>query len=70
MALRIPSYLRRAHKLSVKQGWHWEYQTGSSHVKVFSPTGAPVTNISLTAYDGPLTKKVMSQLRKAGCPGL
>lgn len=69
MALKIPSYLRKAYKQSVKQGWTWDYR-GSHHVMVIAPNGVAVTTISLTAYDGTLTKKTMSQLRRAKCPGL
>lgn len=70
MALRIPDYLRRAHKLSVKKGWVWDYQEGSKHVTIFTAEGVKVTTVSLTAYDGTLTKKVKSQLRQAKCPGI
>jgi hypothetical protein len=70
MAHRIPDYLRRAHKLSTKAGWVWEYQDGSKHMTIFDAQGRPVTTVSLTAYDGSLTKKVKSQLRRANCPGV
>ncbi len=70
MAHRIPDYLRRAHKLSTKKGWMWEYQEGSKHMTIFTPSGTPVTTVSLTAYDGTLTKKVKSQLRQHKCPGI
>jgi hypothetical protein len=69
VALRLPDYLRKIEKVSSKQGWKWDYR-GSKHVMVFTPTGTPVTNISLTQYDGPLRKKTLSQLRNAGCPGI
>lgn len=69
MALRIPDYLRKAHKESIKHGWTWDLR-GSKHLLVLDPQGTPVTNVSLTAYDGPLTKKVLSQLRRADCPGV
>lgn len=68
MALRIPDYLRKVQKVSTKAGWRWEYK-GSKHVMVLNPQGQAITTISLTAYDGTLTKKVMSQLRRADCPG-
>lgn len=69
MALRIPNYLRKAQKASEKAGWRWEYK-GSKHVMILDAQGKPVTTISLTAYDGTLTKKVLSQLRRANCPGV
>lgn len=70
MALNLPDYLRRAHKVSTKKGWTWEKREGSKHVMVFDTRGNAVTTISTTAYDGILRKKVESQLRKAKCPGL
>lgn len=69
VALSIPDYLRKPKKLSEKKGWKWDYR-GSKHLMVFDHQGKPVVTISLTAYDGVLTKRVQSQLRKAGCPGL
>ena len=69
MAVRFPKYLQRAEKLSTKEGWRWE-RRGSGHVMVFDAEGNAVTNVSVTAYNGPLQKKVLSQLRKAGCPGV
>lgn len=69
MALRIPSYLRKAHKESVKQGWTWDYR-GTKHLMILNPNGEPITTVSLSAYDGTLTKRVTSQLRRAGCPGV
>lgn len=70
MAMRLPDYLRKPHKQSTKKGWTWEHKTGSKHVAVHDASGAFVVTISLTAFDGPLTKKVKSQLRNAGCPGV
>lgn len=69
MALRIPSHLRKAHKVSTKAGWVWEYR-GSKHIMVLNPQGQAITTVSLTAYDGTLTKKVLAQLRRANCPGV
>lgn len=65
----LPDYLRKAHKESKKAGWRWDYR-GTKHVMVFDPRGQAVTTVSLTAYDGVLTKKVLSQLRRANCPGV
>lgn len=67
--MNLPNYLRKVHKVSSKQGWMWE-KRGSKHIMVRNPQGAVVTTISTTAYDGTLRKKVESQLRRAGCPGL
>lgn len=69
MSSRIPDYLRKAHKVSTKHGWKWD-KRGSQHMMVFDPEGRAVTNFTLTGYDGNLRKKLISQLRKAGCPGL
>mgnify|MGYP001617307483 CR=1 FL=1 len=70
MAHRIPDYLRRAHKLSSKAGWTWDYQQGSKHMTIFDAQGRAITTVSLTAYDGTLTRKTKGVLRKAGCPGI
>lgn len=67
--MKLPDYLRKAHKVSTKRGWLWE-ERGTKHVMVFDADGKSVTCISTTAYDGTLRKKVESQLRKANCPGL
>lgn len=69
MALHIPDYLRKIHKESRKHGWTWDYR-GTKHVMVLNPQGRAITTISLTAYDGTLNKKVLSQLRQAHCPGV
>lgn len=69
MALNLPTYLRKIEKVSRKAGWEWDYR-GSKHVMVKNPQGEAVTTISLTAYDGTLRKKTLSQLRRAGCPGV
>lgn len=69
MALNLPTYLRKIEKVSRKAGWTWDYR-GSKHVMVLNPQGVAVTTISLTAYDGTLRKKTLSQLRRAGCPGV
>ena len=69
MSNRIPNYLRKAYKASTKQGWKWEYR-GSKHVMVIDPNGIAITTVSLTAYDGTLSKKVLSQLRRGNCPGV
>ena len=66
----LPDYLRKAHKASTKKGWKWEKREGSKHLMIFAPNGECVTTVSLTAYDGTLRKKVTSQLRRAGCPGI
>lgn len=70
MALNLPDYLRKIAKTSTKAGWKWEFQKGSKHVMVFDQKGKAVTTISLSAYDGTLRKKTLSQLRRAGCPGV
>lgn len=67
--MKLPDYLRKAHKVSIKAGWKWE-ERGTKHVMVFDANGVSVTCVSTTAYDGTLRKKVESQLRKANCPGL
>jgi hypothetical protein len=68
--MKLPDYLRRAHKVSTKKGWKWEHREGSKHLMVYTPEGKAVTTVSLSAYDGTLRKKVESQLRRANCPGL
>ena len=65
---KLPNQFKKAHKLSSKQGWKWEKRT--NHIEVRTPDGTFVVSISTTMYDGPLTKRVMSQLRRAGCPGV
>lgn len=67
--MNLPNYLKRPYKVSRKAGWTWE-KRGSKHVMVFDANGKAVTTISCTQYDGTLRKKVESQLRRAGCPGL
>ena len=67
---KLPDYLRRAHKLSVKAGWTWDHRAGSGHVVVRDAGGEFVVAVSLTAYDGTLTRKTAGKLRRAGCPGL
>jgi hypothetical protein len=69
MAHKLPDYLRKIEKISSKKGWDWQYR-GSKHVMVFDPQGVAVTNVSLTQYDGTLRKKTLSQLKRAGCPGV
>ncbi len=64
---KLPNQFKRAHKLSTKQGWTWEKRT--NHVEVRDYQGEFVVSISTTMYDGPLTKKILATLRKAGCPG-
>jgi hypothetical protein len=66
---KLPGYLKKAHKESVKRGWTWDYR-GSHHMTVRDADGNFVASLSLTAYDGTLTKVVKSKLRKAGCPAL
>lgn len=66
---KLPDYLRKPHKLSVKKGWRWE-ERGTKHIMVFDPQGVAITTVSTTSYDGVLRKKQESQLRRAGCPGL
>lgn len=68
--MRLPDYLRRAHKLSTREGWTWDHKDGSKHLTIFNADGVAVTTVSLSAYDGSLTKKVRSQLRRAKCPGI
>jgi len=67
--MNLPDYLRKVYRTSKKAGWRWE-KRGSKHVMVFDAQGRAVTTISCTQYDGQLRKKVESQLRNAGCPGL
>lgn len=70
MALKkLPDYLRKAEKVSTKQGWIWEVRN-SKHLMVFDNEGNSVLTLSLTAYDGTLRKQATSRLRRAGCPGL
>ena len=38
-------------------------------MSVFNPQGEFVVMVSSTFYDGMLTRKFLSRLRKAGCPG-
>lgn len=65
---KLPSMFRKAHKASVKQGWTWTENT--RHITVRDPKGDFVVSISCTMYEGSLAKKLTSQLRKAGCPGV
>jgi len=62
----LPKYLKQAYKQSTKVGWTWEH---GKHVTVRDPSGEFVVCISTTAYDGNLTKKILSKLRRANCPG-
>lgn len=64
----FPKALAHVRKVSIKEGWTWK-QTGTNHIAVFTPDGEFVVMLSSTFYDGPLTKKFLSRLRKAGCPG-
>jgi len=66
--VNLPKYLKRAHKESLKAGWRWEHRT--NHVTVRKPCGEFVVCVSTTAYDGTVTRKVQSKLRKAGCPAV
>ncbi len=68
--MRLPDYLRRPHKLSTREGWVWDHKEGSKQLTIFNAHGEAVTPVSLSAYDGTLTKKVRSQLRRAKCPGI
>lgn len=70
MAFRLPTYLSKPHKASLAQGWKWEHKDGSKHVIVRDPRGEFVVCISLTAYDGTVTKRVKSKLKNAHCPGV
>jgi hypothetical protein len=63
----LPNQFKRAQKLSTKRGWTWTKRT--NHVEVRDADNEFVISISTTMYDGPLTKKVLSKLRKANCPG-
>jgi hypothetical protein len=63
-----PKAIVKAKKASEKAGWTWTYG-GSGHWTVRNPEGEWVLTLSSTFYDGPLTRKFLSKLRKAGCPG-
>lgn len=63
-----PKALLKAKRESEKHGWTWTYG-GSGHWTVRNPQGEWVLTLSSTFYDGPLTKKFLGKLRKAGCPG-
>lgn len=65
---RLPKQFKGAYKASSKRGWQWTKRT--NHIEVRDANGTLVTTISTTMYDGPLTKKVQSQLRRAGCPAV
>ena len=65
---KLPKQFKKAHKESAKHGWTWVKKT--KHIEVRDAQGRLVTNISTTMYDGPLTKKVLSQLRRGKCPGV
>lgn len=67
--MKLPKYLKRAHAESTKQGWTWVYK-GSHHVTIRDEKGDFVIAMSLTSYDGTLTRKITGKLKKAGCPGL
>jgi hypothetical protein len=64
----FPKALAHVRKVSTKEGWTWK-QTGNNHMSVFNPQGEFVVMVSSTFYDGMLTRKFLSRLRKAGCPG-
>lgn len=64
---KLPKQFKKVYKLSSKAGWTWTKKT--NHIEVRNARGEFVTTISTTMYDGLLTRKVMSQLRNAGCPG-
>lgn len=65
---KLPKQFKKAYKTSEKAGWLWVKRT--NHIEVRQPDGTFVTCISTTMYDGPLTRKVTGQLRRAGCPGV
>jgi hypothetical protein len=66
----LPKYLKKAEKESTKKGWEWKYNSGSGHITIFDGNGDYVIWVSLTAYDGSVTKQNLSKLRRAKCPGL
>ncbi len=66
--MKLPNYLKKAHKASVRAGWRWEERT--NHVTVRNSDGQFVVCVSTTAYEGTLTRKIQGKLRKAGCPGV
>lgn len=63
-----PKAITKARRASEKAGWTWTLN-GSGHWTVRNPQGERVVTVSSTFYDGPLTRKFLSTLRKAGCPG-
>lgn len=62
----LPKQYKKAYKASSKVGWSWTKR--QRHIEVRDASGEFVVMISSTQYDGVLTKKVLSTLRKAGCP--
>lgn len=67
---KLPKQFKKAHKASVKQGWTWDHRGGSKHVTVRDSSGEFVVCISLTLYDGTITRRIQGKLRKAGCPAV
>lgn len=66
--MKIPNYLKRAHKESTKAGWTWEDNT--NHITIRNQHGTFVIAISTTQYDGSLRRKTLGKLRQFGCPGI
>jgi ribulose-5-phosphate 4-epimerase/fuculose-1-phosphate aldolase len=64
-----PKAIIKAKRESEKHGWTWKRLT-NGHYSVFTPDGEFVVSVSGTFYDGPLTRKYLGKLRKAGCPGV
>jgi hypothetical protein len=67
---KLPNWLKKPRKRSEQDGWEWRFNPGSKHVSVFDANGEFVVCLSLTAYDGSVTRKVRGKLKRAGCPGL
>lgn len=63
---KLPKQFKKAYKASSKIGWTWTKRT--NHVEVRDAKGDFVVMISTTMYEGTLSRKILSVLRKAGCP--
>lgn len=63
-----PKVLQNVRKASEREGWTWDLK-GSGHWTVRNPDGEFVVAMGGTMYDGTLVKRLLSKLRKAGCPG-
>lgn len=63
---KLPKPYKRAYRESTKIGWRWSKRT--NHIEVRDARGEYVVTVSTTQYDGALTKRVLTKLRRAGCP--